>query len=478
MNFSNGFLKYNNRDIQLKIAKIYLLFLPLRMPSIFSFLQSIFGSTANNFVFILHFLGLFFIFYASKGIIKVKDDEISKLLYLFGGIVLWYSFSSLVMSVYIQSRYGSIGNDTSYAAVLRSINFFVHYFMIFFYNKRLFEFLKKEIIIKILDKLLVFLFILGYLQIGVLNFGGIFTEIYNRVNIFNFLTEPFNTGMVTLTGSEGASAGTIIGVFVFPLLFSKLLVKKKNFKNIIIILLWLPILYFTSSATAYILALSSLIGFVYFYFKNMKKDKNLRTRIVSIILSFTTILILGISLYFILPEESRQEINYLTFEKVSDRDNGSTVSRTVPLVVNWRVFMRYPIIGIGNGNQGYYYEEFFPYWAENAVGSDVHIFLERSRNVIMNGALFFPSILSGYGIVGVSLLVGYFFKSEAIVKKNKADLKDFYYIYKIALIPILLTGFQTLFSGDYLILFILSIPYMSKSITINGGGEVERTLTD
>ena len=57
--------------------------------------------------------------------------------------------------------------------------------------------------------------------------------------------------------------------------------------------------------------------------------------------------------------EMFEQIEYLLFEKATDSDNGSTVSRTVPLLVNWGAFMEHPIFGVGNGLQGYYYEKFY-----------------------------------------------------------------------------------------------------------------------
>lgn len=106
------------------------------------------------------------------------------------------------------------------------------------------------------------------------------------------------------------------------------------------------------------------------------------------------------------------------------------------------------------------------------------VFYERAGQGIANGAVFFPSVLSGYGIAGTLFLVIYLFKSHRLLKSKKGKLGMFVDFYWLALIPIFMNGFQGEFAGEYYIFFLLSIPYMVPDRSEEGELELEGVYSE
>ncbi len=90
---------------------------------------------------------------------------------------------------------------------------------------------------------------------------------------------------------------------------------------------------------------------------------------------------------------------------------------------------------------------------------DAMDFYERAHTTIVNGALFFPSILSGYGIIGTIFFIVYAVKAIKTVFIKRFDLNRFALMFFISIAAIFLAGLQGEFTGKYFIWFIFSIPY-------------------
>lgn len=90
---------------------------------------------------------------------------------------------------------------------------------------------------------------------------------------------------------------------------------------------------------------------------------------------------------------------------------------------------------------------------------DAMDFYERAHTTIVNGALFFPSILSGYGIIGTIFFIVYAVKAVKTVFIKRFDLGRFAPMFFISVCALLFVGLQGEFSGAYYVWFIFSIPY-------------------
>ena len=431
--------------LEKNIAKLYIILLSFRMISPFLFIQRVFHAGAGSIDFILHIIGILLILIRTKGVISFGRGMESKLLKSFFALVVYLNISSLIMALVMQMKDGNIGSDSAFDAISGMIVYFFQYAFIFYYNKEVFAMLTRKEIENSIQACIWCLFVIGYIQIAVMNLGGVFSVIYDRFDIFDIFVDSNKLGKLSLTGAEGASAGGIIGVFVIPYLLSGVITKEKSTSEIIQIILWLPILYFTNSSTGYLLSCSVIPAFLIMFF-GLNKGIVARKRILVLLVLFLIVLMVILfwsSISTLLPEEFTEQINYLLLEKINDRDNGSTISRTVPIITNFGAFKEYPLFGVGNGCQGYFYVKYFPDWAFDNPGSDVLIFYKRAKETIVNGALFFPSLLSGYGIIGVFLIFLYFLKSNKVLKNKKDKLGRFNYFYWLAMIPIVLYGFQT-----------------------------------
>lgn len=449
------------------IAKAYILLLTVRMISPLAFLSGLMRGAAGYFDLVLHALGLLLILIDARGKITVENDRETRLLALFAIMVVCFNLSSLFMACIMQYTYGNIGNESAFDGILGQCVYWVQYLFIFIYNKQIFKMITVRELEKLFTVLTVGLLILGYVQVAAMNVPAVKT-LYVKLDVLGVLNHDLPK--LSLTGSEGASAGTIISALVLPFLFSGVIFKKNHLSELIQIVLWLPVIFFTKSSNCYITVAAVFLAFVLVDF--FTKKKNVGWAIVFSVVFVAAIVTLFYPDWLInlLPEKIASEVRYLLFEKIADGKNGSTVSRMVPFYFNWGAFTEYPVLGVGNGNQGYFYFKYFPESAKKIPGSDAMIFYERAKNTIVNGALFFPSILSGYGIVGTAFFIYYSYKAINLVYKKRFDLDRFAPMFFISLAALFLSGMQGEFIGAYFVWFILSIPYavFKKEKTLDG----------
>ncbi len=438
--------------LEILIAKLYLYFMPFRMFSQLSLLKSIFGVCANYMPFVFHVLGMLLWIRNENGKIGFHVSDVGPLLKSMGKTMVYLNLSSCAMSILIQLNYGNHGEENAFSGISGMLVYFAQYFFMFLYNARVFELLDRETINQILHRVCIILLFIGLFQVAVMN--GVGGAIYNKLNIFGNLAT--NLPKLCLTTDEGSNAGRVIAIFVFPYLFSQIIQTGKKI-YILEVLIWLIPIYYTKSSTAYILIAIDVLVFsiLLFFSKNSRRTK------VEILLF--VLIIFGCALFImmetgILEDDITEQIHYLLFKKATDRSNGSTASRTVPLLINWGAFTEYPFFGIGNGLQGYFYEKYFPDWAYTVKGSDVGIFLERSKNGIGNGGLFFPSILSGYGIVGCCVIALFVYKLIRMYLRRKNENGNFRYMFLIAAAAFCVNGFSGDAYGMYWAWLMLSLP--------------------
>lgn len=442
------------RSLEITVAKLYVFLLPFRLIAPLSFLNSILGVCALYTVVVFHILGFILWIYNEGGVLGTKDFWNGRLIKYIFFLVIYLNLSSFIMAFVMQAEHGSLGNEDAFSGIAGMIVYFTQYAFMFLYNMRVFQILNKETINALLHKLCVTLLVIGYIQVLVMN--GIGGAIYDAIDVLDVLQNSNLLGKLCLTGSEGASAGSILSILVFPVLFSKILTEEKNVKYIVEVILWLVPLFFTNSSTAYILA---TIEFFLFSFCLIKRDikKSLKVISIGLVLLIIGAIILG--WLDVLNSEMFEQIEYMLLEKATDRENGSTVSRTVPLLVNWGAFTEHPIFGVGNGLQGYYFDKYFPSWAYNVPGSDIRVFMERNTG-ISNGAVFIPSLLSGYGLVGITLIAVFAIKCIQTIFIKKKYIGNFFYMYIFVGIAFLVSGFQGDMYGRYYVWFMLSIPFV------------------
>ena len=436
------------------IAELYLFSLPFRQINLFSFLKSIIGSCAEWLPFGFHVIGMLLWVLNKGGRIEIQKEK-RRLINSAFLLMTFLNVSSIIMAINMQMIYGNLGDDNAFKGIAGMCIYFAQYFFMFLYNYRVFELVSIQKIKKILSWCCRVLLIIGFLQVLVIN--GIGIQIYDRLVFLGNINDSNHLFKLCLTGTEGASAGCIISIFVFPYLISQIIHGERY--SIVELILWTIPLYYTYSTTAYILAALSIGFLIFFLIKhNDNRSKSLSTLII--VLFVVILLVLIITSTGILSNEQIDQIKYLLFEKASDRENGSTISRTIPLLVNWGAFTEYPLLGVGNGLQGYFYEKYFLQWTYNAPGTDAGVYLERSRQGISNSGVFIPGLLSGYGIVGCAAILVFIWHCFQEHRKNRVFSDVFYYSGIISFITFIIMGFQGDVYGMYYAWFMISIPFI------------------
>lgn len=429
-----------------KIAVWYLYLLPIRMILPFAFLRELFHGAAVYFDFVLHALGILLMICSSFRIRYDREDR--SLFRYFLGMIIWFNLSSVLMAAVVQIYQGNYGTESAFDGILGMEIYFFQYVLILCYNRRIFHLLTLEKLSKIIYRVCVFLLVVGYVQILVVELGlGSYYESLDFLDIFADM--EMIEKKVSLTSSEGAGAGTIIGIFVLPFLLSQVILKKQTKKIVTQLILWLPVIFYTRSTVCYMLVLIDYFVFMLLVAKDIR-------RVLSYALIFGIVAIVGVRT---IASKDLDEMSYLLTEKAFDEDNGSRASRMAPFYINWYSFLDYPIFGIGNGLQGYY-TEYIPRELIVQENSDLSDFLERNKGQISNAGLFFPGIFSGYGICGTILFIIFLYKSVAMIVRRRNRIGEYYYFYIIAFPAILLSGFQEDFCGNYMTWFVLSLPLL------------------
>lgn len=418
------------------------------------FLKDIIGPLANYIDTIFLLFGLFLWLGTAKG---WRVQSINKPLYrTIRNSILYLNFSSLIMAFIMEQLHGCCNGRSPFLGIMPMELFYFQYLMMFLYNNRVFQLVDYRTMVRILSKVCVVLLIIGYIQ--VLAMIGVGTPIYNSLaeSIGGFVP-TYASLKLPLTASEGAGAGGLIGIFIMPFLLAKYIYGYR--RAIIQIVLWLVPLYFTFSTTAYSLFLIDLMLFSFVYLRKLKREGRIHKFLNIAMLSF--LVMVAVSLVSV-NTSFRNEISYTTFDKSSDLKNGSTVSRMVPFIINWGCFTEMPVAGVGNGLQGYFYSKYFPYEFLDVPGTDLPMFLKRTKEagVIPNGGTFLPGYMSGYGTLGLIVLCFVISKMRKTFRARSNHFGLFRYMYPIGAIAFLVAAFTSEMYCLYYAWFVLSIPFM------------------
>ena len=442
-------MKININKIEVLLFKIYLILLPITLFHPLK-LNEYFKGMANNSIFIIHILGIIII---AINICRENKFRTNKLMSYIAIMVLILNFTSLLMSFILNYKLGILYGEDTYRAVFGDIIYYFQIVLIFYYNYCLGNKIEKSYILKALFIITIYELMIGYIQIFIINGISIFNPLHNlieSIGITKEVSDMVRIGKIYLTGSEPSSVANIVGFIIFPYLFSNILMTNKQIYKILF-MLYIPIVYFTKSSTVYIVTLVELATFIVMYIKYNNK--------ISIAKSIASILIAIIFVPIFtgnMSKSSLDEVEYYLFEKIQDKDNMSTVYRESTVKNNIEVFKKYPIVGIGNGLQGYYYEEHLePYAYESYEVQNVL----NGRVGILPGGSFLTSYISGYGLLGIVLFLGFVHKSFKIIRKDN----ELYYIYIYGGISFIILSIIALgITGNYLAIFIGSIPLFNK----------------
>lgn len=363
------------------------------------------------------------------------------------------------MSCVVSARYGNYNGNSPFTASFKLDLDFLQYILIMVYCKEIFSILSYEKIIRTIHHSATTLLIIGYIEFLIYVGAGGLLSIYNPIARTFHFSEILPSQAISLTVLEPSHAAMLLGVFLVPFYLSQIIYDKNNSKSYLIeLILWSPIIIITKSTSTY---------FIVFTCISVALIMTIFSRKTSGIVRFISVCSIVLFSIIILYPETVDKVtgfnfSYLLTDKAFDLTNQSTASRRVPLSVDLNIFKKYPIFGCGNGLQGYFYNECAPQWVNQVyLDKPVRTALRGMSPSIPNGTLFFPAIISGYGIFGSGLFLFFFYKCYARMINNREEYKSLYYYYMIAFIPMVLSGFKSEFIGIYYIWFVLSIPMIA-----------------
>ena len=423
----------------------YLLVIPLRLFPPFTILFNYFSFLAisNNFIF--HILGLFIIFLEFiQGTHKLNSKAKNLLI-----IIFILNLTTLLNSIFINLKYGSFNGETSFQAVIGLILLYFQVGLIVYYNTTMIPIFTVSFFKKIFNFYYFILIFFGYLQIILLFYPQI-SVFYDSINFLNILRSSdfiLRINRISVTGSEPASVVLLASFLVIPSELSKF-IESRNFLNIFKLILIMPILYFTSSSTVYIaFAVNSLL-FLFIYIKKLNFSRKVFLAILFFLGTFVFIIFI--------PDD----VMYFLVDKVFDTTNQSTLYRISTLINDFFVFLRYPIFGIGNGNQGFYFNNVN--WPIYFFNSQEFTNAYNGSLGIINGGSFLPSFISGYGLFGSLLLIIFLSRTFNYFKSKHLNS----YIFYLCLLSNLTFLFVSILSNDIVGNFAFLLPF--SFLFING----------
>lgn len=398
-----------------------------------------------------------------RGVSKKQLIMPKSMISLFGVILFWIEIS-VFNSIRFYSEYGVLSGETTFTAPLGSIYFHLFHVALFCGYIGLIQERTgiESTIHKGINIIIWIQIIAGVIQLMIV-FGvpGI-SGIYDGINFLGMMpTASFIRGMsrITMTGSEPASMGASLGMLSFPYLLAVITetdsVKEKTTCWIKLFVL-ITLSYFSKSTTLFVIIAASAASYVLLSFREGRLTGSNTLLWIFIIMIVGAVMIIssfGSGIGF--SNNIFEEIRYYLLVKPTDSANMSTMHRLSPTVNDIVIIKMHPLLGVGDGNQGFTYAQNVPsYMLINPKSQD----FAKGIGGVVNGGAWFWAILSGYGIVGFRAIFIWYINHYRFKVKTLRKTNGFLYrIYIYALPAIILT----LLAGamEPKIVFILSIPF-------------------
>lgn len=306
------------------------------------------------------------------------------------------------------------------------------------------------------------LLIVGFIQyFTILGFGSAYV-ICKALSIVFCVRDPMylleTDRGITLFGSEGSSVASLC-LWLIPIIFLYAYYTKSKWL-IIEALLWTFLFFNTGSASNFISFATVLICLFAVI---------LRRRVSRLfpIGAFTLGLVIALMYTFYdlnrisINADDNHDLSYLLIGKVLDVNNNSTAVRASTVVNDVKVFLDYPLTGIGNGLQGYEFAKNAPDWImHNSMTQDMLI---GSMGIVGGGGSFFASYLSGYGLIGLIVFILFIraYRRDCRRFANNLFIRN---IFSIGLTIFMYSAWYTVGLNQY-VAFLLALPYaVSKSV--------------
>lgn len=261
--------------------------------------------------------------------------------------------------------------------------------------------------------------------IGNMYFVAIFIGIIELLSILNVLPLSIKSSINNLLGAGqltrvcmGSSEASWLSMHLLIMMPIYIYLHKvTREKKYMVAFVFITVIFIFNVSGQGIITL--LISFAIYIIINMGKKNNINT----LVKNFALIIIALVGAFLIfkfvidLMPNTYYTARLKNFTNISSliRNDASSFIRIVYPILNFKIFLNYPILGIGGGNFSFLFSEylykFYP-WAVTSYG-------EVAAHVSANDAstyCFYARLLSEFGIIGVILFINFV---SSITKKFK-----------------------------------------------------------
>lgn len=437
------------------IFKLMIFCIPFQLFPFFRFLQGV-PSVTNS--LIIAGAGITLLVFVEMGLAK-KALQIDVFVRAIAAWAFYQMVSTLLVSLLLYNSVGELWGETTLTASASTYIYMIVLVLVLCFFSQGYQYISKQALCAVIDKIVWIVLIVGYMQLAIL-FMPFLRLVYDALNIENWAASSallVRMGRICTTGTEPSSMGLIIGVLVAPYLLAQILTGNKKKRGLFCA--FLPVLFFSYSSTAYIaIALNSIL---FLTIKFSKQEPVKRKTIVQIV--FILLFLVCFALCFF-DEISNsffgEQIRYYLFEKVQDQHNMSSMYRTSTVINDFKIFLDHPILGVGNGNQGFWYAENIPVWTMKSLETQNALL---GKVGVVNGGAFIPAYISAYGLTGILALFAFIYVYGKTLYRRRSELGPFYYMAIIGGITFLgLASMSTAVEGNFYFYFLLSIPMIAS----------------
>ena len=443
-----------SRDVFLRsLYLLYVFFLP--MGSVFHIPEGALGTLLKSMSMNIMLIGVLYIVIEHDFRFPSSLRPFTRLfLFMFGYSII----AAIVLSITLDVQYRSPLACVMSTLVLYFEGLLSVYFNIFCLNKLV----SFRDLYRVFDAQIVFSIIFGFIQLGALLGVGICASIYGSMeHIFNIVSVKGLLMMergVTLFGMEPSSL-TVYCFIIIPYILVRLFYEKKHMLFYAVSLFLFSILFVASHSTQTLLSfIAVLLSFAVISFRReIIGTLKLGAFLVGLLMAVITTMSDNTTINNTAVNADVNSHTYVIAGKVVDRSNQSTQMRSSTIINNMRIFYKYVIVGVGDGNQGFWYAENVPEWCKSS--KEVNDII--SFHIIPNGGgAFFPAYLAAYGLFGLFALWLFVIKYRRSYRTSILNEdKNVNTIYQIGLVLMLLCGWYTLtFRESPIGMFVLSLP--------------------
>lgn len=422
----------------------------------------------------IFYLGYFFL---------IKNHNLNKLIILLAAFGIILLLNSLGMSLILYNQFSGLFSTNPVKVGIEELIKYAYDFSVIPYFVFCLSYLNKGLIKKIVYTFLVLWILFGIFQAFCfyLNKASLW-NIYDSLNflgVFGGTSEVFerirkNYGYFRFYGiaSEPSSNASLICAFLIPFLFYQIVAFKRNKRFLItngtLLLIVLIFSVLTMSASVFTGLAIDAAALVAFLFKSKVLSKRFKLSIGYAAISICAVLM-------IIPSTRDIIVNRL-FLKLFDTNNYSTQYRYSTIWNDILCFIKSPIFGVGDGNQGYFYASHVSgTWMANSPETQAAI---RGEYGLLNGGAGLPSFISGFGIFG--LVVAFVFARKIFLDTKKCS--QFYerirtYFYLGLAIQLVFFAASSGLHRNYLLLISLTMQSACRYNCLNIREMVAHSLT-